>query len=895
MYGAILIMARTDRTTNKRLLIRRARRASEAIVLAMACLAPWAFGAVDAWAQFGLDLGIVLLASLAAPIAWGSDRGRGLPCIPSLALAGLVLLALAQAVPLPGGLLRWVAPGAHALRTGLTPGAPGRVRGDAAPPVAPPAAAVSQDPDATLGTAMQLAAAWVLFQAVLGLGGGRDSFRRFGRATAVNAALLALYAMVQSLTWSGKIYGIRPTLQTNGWMTGGPFVCHGHLAAYLNIGLGFALGLLLSSRLPGAEHRWGSRHDSGLELWPACAAGLIVAGVIASHSRGGFLSMMTAAAVMVPFLGRGVARIGAGLATILALVALFLVALGSASPFQRLATILDAGTTGFGGRVEIWEAALQAWRDHPFWGTGLGSFPAATSPYFRHDHGVFFSHAENEYVQMLVEGGPVGLGLALLALASIARLGLRARAAAASPRSRALVLGALFGGLALAIKSLGDFPLHIPGVAVTAVILGAHLCRLGLEGRVPGPDPGSGAPRAIAAGLVSLIMIGLGLAASVHGFRLARAEARVAASGIPLPGTVMPSADRVDFARDDLERMRAALERALQDRPDWAEGYLRLGDTFLGLYEQMAWEWLGESQEVEPAHRALLADSLWLHGVVHASGANGRATIDGLLEHEPIRRYLVPAVRCYLEARRCCPALALSHARLASLDYLLERGEPMRVHAGRALRQVGSDRRLIALIARVAYQANEPDLVARCWREALEVGGEDWAWIADAAGVELRPEQILDQVLPPGSRYALRFADRLYSSPADRAIRERFLQAALARLPDEPGLSPADRLWLEAQARARLGERERARVQMEAALRSEPLRGDWREEFVGWLIAWDDLEEAHQQALIGCQLSPGHAGLLRALRVSVEVLARGRRGVPSPGRGIRTGTGSEEF
>jgi O-antigen ligase/tetratricopeptide (TPR) repeat protein len=882
-------VTRTNWATDERLLIHRARQVSEAIVLASACLAPWAFGAVDAWARFGLDLGIVLLAVLAVLIGRGSNRGRGLPCIPSLALAGLVLLALAQAVPLPGSLLRWAAPGTYALRASLTPGVPERAGGDEVPPVVPPSATMSQDPDATLGTAMRLAAAWVLFQAVLGLGGGPASFRRFGLATAANAALLALFAMVQSLTWSGKIYGIRPTLHTNGWMTGGPFVCHSHLAAYLNIGLGFALGLLLSTRLPGAGHRWGSRRDLGSRLWPACAAGLIVAGVIASHSRVGFLAMMTAAAAMVFSLGRGFARLGNGLAAMLALVALFLVALGSISPFQRLATIPDAGTSGFDGRVEIWGAALQAWRVHPLWGTGLGSFPASTSPYFEHDHGVFYSHSEDEYVQMLVEGGVVGLGLALLALASIARLGLRARGAAASPHARILVLGGLFGGLALAVQSLSDFPLHIPGVAVNAVILCAHLCRLGLEARRTGSDPGSVAPRAIPAGLVHLTMIGLGLTTSVHGFRLARVEARIAGAGLPLPGTRMPTADRGDFARDDLERMRAALERALRDRPDWAEGYLRLGGILLSLYEQTAREWIKESQEVEPANRALLADYLWLHGVVHASGDDRRATADGLLEHEPIRRYLVPAARCFLEARRCCPVLALSHARLASLDYLLERGEPVRVHAGRALRLVGSDVRLIALIARVAFQAGEPDLVARCWRRALEVGGENWAWIADTAGAELQPEQILDQVLPPGGRYALRFADRLYSTPEDRVIRDRFLRTALARLPDEPGLGSAERLWLEAQARARLGERERARPQMEAALRSEPLRGDWREEFVDWLIAWGDPEEAHRQALNGTQLSPGHSGLRRALQATVEVLARGRPGGLSPDREIRHG------
>ena len=334
---------------------------------------------------------------------------------------------------------------------------------------------------------MQLAAAWVLFQAVLGLGGGPASFRRFGLATAANAALLALFAMVQSLTWSGKIYGIRPTLHTNGWMTGGPFVCHSHLAAYLNIGLGFALGLLLSSRVPGAGHRWGSRRDLGSRLWSCLCRGpdrgrrhrLALAGRLPGDDDRGRGDGVLPGSRVRPARERPRRHARAG-------------RLVPGRPGQHLALPAAGddpgrGHTGFDGRVEIWGAAIQAWRVHPLWGTGLGSFPASTAPYFEHDHGVFYSHSEDEYVQMLVEGGVVGLGLALLALASIARLGLRAWVAAASPHARALVLGGLFGGLALAVQSLSDFPLHIPGVAVTAVILCATSA--GWASRPAGPAP----------------------------------------------------------------------------------------------------------------------------------------------------------------------------------------------------------------------------------------------------------------------------------------------------------------------------------------------------------------------------------------------------------------------
>src|SRR5258705_13933162 len=92
------------------ILVRRSKQASQAILITMACLAPWAFGAVEAWAEFVLFLGIFLLAILALVIRAGTDRVRALVCLPSVALGGLVLLAALQAAPLPPGVLKRISP-----------------------------------------------------------------------------------------------------------------------------------------------------------------------------------------------------------------------------------------------------------------------------------------------------------------------------------------------------------------------------------------------------------------------------------------------------------------------------------------------------------------------------------------------------------------------------------------------------------------------------------------------------------------------------------------------------------------------------------------------------------------------------------------------------------------
>ena len=162
-------------------IVRRLGMASEAITLVMACLVPWAYGAVDEWAETALDAGVVLLAILGLGIAALSGNWRRMASVPSVLLAGLVVLALAQAAPLPTGLPRILSPATASLREGLAPSVPQAVGGDPGPGVAPPSSTLSLDPDATRHAAAQLAAAWVLFQCVLLGHGNPEALRRFAR------------------------------------------------------------------------------------------------------------------------------------------------------------------------------------------------------------------------------------------------------------------------------------------------------------------------------------------------------------------------------------------------------------------------------------------------------------------------------------------------------------------------------------------------------------------------------------------------------------------------------------------------------------------------------------------------------------------------------------------
>ena len=889
-------------------------RLSELILILLVCLAPWAYGSVEAWAELVLYAGIALLTILNDRRSSGCNLSGPLDRLPGLALAGLVLLALFQAMPLQRGVLSWIAPSSSAFRAQLLPDQPEHLLGDTDVAVALPAATLSLEPDSTLQAAARLCAAWLFFQAVLGLKGTPGVSLRIARAVVLNATLLAVFAIVQGLTWNGRIYWVGPApASVSSWSAGGPFLSHSHLAAYLNMGLGLALGLLL-------QGNWRDflRRDS-TKLWTAYAAAIIAAGVIISHSRSGFLGLLAASFLLACYLRRRLIPLGLGLAIVLVMIGLCLALLGGSSSFgSRLATIVDVDNEGYLSRIGIWRGALQAWWARPLWGSGFGVFPVAIIPYLTHRSLGFFARAENEYVDMLVEGGAIGFMLVLAFLAGIGRLALRAIRYLPSAQKRGLIGGAVFGLIALSVQSFADFAPHVPAVGVLAVVLCGLIAR---DGRAVGmvvaehavepshaPSPNHSSPirsisnpvarpskskglldagtnRRPAIGLPGpnswlstqpswLGSVVLSIFLVSHAYRDAWIENRLDRAGLPAPGAYLTSVGTLETATWGLDDYRLALQDALRRRPNWSEGHLRLGLVHLGLYRQMTSEWLDDS-EVDLNDINRMAEPLWLLGTMHERPEQATAPVENLdlLDIEPVKSQLIPAAHCFLEARRCSPFLALPHAEIAALDYLLASGDSLPMYAARALILSGNDVPLLTYLAQIAVQAGDRKLAAQCWRKSLQANPSGWTEIADAARMVLSSDEILTEVATDGGD-AIRFADRLYPDADERPVRDRFFQVAIERFAESRETITAEQLFLEAHALASLDQSVRAGKQMEAALALEPARAAWREEYIEWLLHWGRADEAHAQALKGRYFSPESQAIRDAVDRTAEVLAR---------------------
>ncbi len=264
-----------------------------------------------------------------------------------------------------------------------------------------------------------------------------------------------------------------------GWLSG-TFASRTALAGALEAGTFLALGLLVWGR--------GGAAVKILLLWVS-AAGFV--GLSLSLSRSAYLGVPVglAAFALLSFL---VVRRGAHTHRgLLAAGALLLVALS-------LALALAAGAESFSVRLRLTELRLDEYREKlwfltvppmlsldPWFGAGPNMFDQLSLRY----RGVGFEakpvHAHNDWLQLLVEYGRVGLALGLaFFLVHVAagwrnalRLAREMPAAGLLPQSTTLGLatGSVGAAVAVGVHAFFDYGLHIPAVAMVAALCGGWL------------------------------------------------------------------------------------------------------------------------------------------------------------------------------------------------------------------------------------------------------------------------------------------------------------------------------------------------------------------------------------------------------------------------------------
>lgn len=451
-------------------------RILEAAVWCLLAWLPLAFGGVQPVSHAALELGAGGLASLfvvrclVAPIVlrWSWSF---------VALALFLSLIAIQAAPGSAEVLGGLAPENLRLWSEMT----------SDPALGQPLlrAPLSLNPAATATDLRLLCALAVLFLVSAQVLAERGALRRFLSAMVIVGAVVAVVALLQDLTGAESLLWLR---KAQGKATAGPFVHYGHFSQFLNLTLGAGLGLLLC-RLADRDQRnhyvvedlvrdLGApdrRTDLGLFAFFVAA----VVAICLSRSRNGVLSMIVGGAATAFLLHRTryLRGMGWSLAALGGTAFLVLLLVGFDPVYERLHTLEDESVYSF--RLAIAHDALGAFPRFAWLGSGQGTFADVFPMFDTTERPGRAEHAENQFLELLVETGIVGFALVSTFVVSILVPWLR-RLRDHRDGSDGALFGLLFGIVAVGFHATSDFGLRIPAVvALAMVMLGAVVGRTG--------------------------------------------------------------------------------------------------------------------------------------------------------------------------------------------------------------------------------------------------------------------------------------------------------------------------------------------------------------------------------------------------------------------------------
>ena len=824
----------------------RAVLAARFLLLLVIVLTPWLFGGVQAVVQLGI-CGIVLAALVCWLIAlYTGGQTRIFVPIASIPLLCGIIFGLMQLIPLKPSVLRQLAP------TAARHWEP--IAGETAPTVDGPLfdapATVSLYPASTRHDAALLALATTVFLLGAHFFASRKAQVWLWATVALNGAALTVFGIVQQLTWNGRLYwSIEPTQVTKAF---GPYVNHNNAAGYLSMCLAGAIGLLLLSparnRASGGRNGRGSTGSTAVDSLRSSAAvrlaamlltGTIAAGIACSLSRGAFVSTVGAAIVTVLtmfFVQRNFKQAWLIGAAVL-LAALLVGWLGMSDTVQtRMASLLDQRANP-DERLVHWQETLTAVPDFWLTGSGLGTYRYIYRYYEKRLGEEWFYHAENQYLEALVEGGILGIGLLIAAIALIAAAALHVARSERSGSGQAFALAAVFAVTTQLIHGFFDFGLYLPAnMLLFALICGAVV---GRARRWPG------SPYRLA---------------SFVELRSLRVTALVVVSLIVqcvYPLVEIGSIAALDSARAKLDALteNASLQarelaiiefgNAVRKRRDDAEAQSTLARMWIEQYRRRAYEDVkqSDSSRSEAELRRLTDVSMLRRRAYELIKAGDTDGLERLRQAPIVRNHLRPAFEHMFLARRSCPIMPHVHLKLAELCFLVQ-DPSAETRYLKPLADLAPHRPDLAYRAGLLHYGSERnDLAFQSWRASLSRSSRFADDILSLSRKRADMPTVIEKVIPELPELLLHLAQRQFPASESLETHHLLLDAAEHALQQNDPFEP-ETLYLHGLLSAMQDEPAKAVKYYRQALAVHPDRHRWRYEFAILLEQRGQLQEA---------------------------------------------------
>ena len=694
-------------------------------------VAPWFMGSIHASVQIWLFRGVML--SLICGIAALLFDGKTRLSFPLLLIPMLLMLLLIcqQLRPHNQPTLVKRSPKVAELREQLLPLPDSdeyRMTREILPETQSSAdpAPTSIYPAATRHQLSLLVLAVSAFLAAVALFRERIVIYLFGMATICNACILAMIGIAMRLNPHILVFGF----WSNNRGTFSTFLNRNNAAGYLGMCLGLAVFFLLwyffrSDREIEDSHRWDKRYEHNFMtaqqvfayrftrmlaagvLTNVLLAGILIAGIFVSMSRGGSLAMGVALLIgfLVVFATRRfkLSMLGFALVGLMGLGLLFWAGMDERVQ-QRLETIVTGDNSA---RPRNWSNAIDTARDFQWRGTGFGTYQYANllNDEFAKNNQVFV-RAENQYIEIFLDLGIWGLLLLLASLVIAIALCWRLIWMQHDDWLSALGCGLLVAILTQAIASLFDFGLYtMSNILLLAVCCGILSAVFPVHGRSKNQVIVDEKMKLTWSHHASRI----GLIAAICIFLVFTHWGNQEITNIHRIDLAIERLDKVGAYRtappDDLADAISQLDATVQNRPDDATATRVLADAQIGLYRQSIYRDLLEVSDVDMSEDEIWAQTSLIN--VHASLGNLRRLgftdpAQIIREHPAVNQYLRPAFANLVRSRQSNPMFVGTHSIIAELVPILDRNDSQQEFERQAIERMTT---VVPLSAQAWYVA----------------------------------------------------------------------------------------------------------------------------------------------------------------------------------------------
>lgn len=864
-------------------------------------LLPWAFGGVYTQAQFYVSLALV-----AALVCWWVDLAASLRRTEFTPLALLpllcgLLLGIAQMLPLAEATGKAAAPLQHEIYDTAY---------SAVVVDQEPIFALSLDREATWNQVRLLILAVASLLLAAGLFQRREDVMLFLLAVTTNGIALTFFALIQKVTWNGKIYWTWAPLF--GGSAFGPFVNRNNAAGYLLLCLAGAVGLLI--------YVWNNQQHTGprpiisreMPIWRqwqqhfllqvaeitasklGClfACGFLAFGIIATLSRGGVIALLLAGIFTVLMYGLARKPKTGGLLFVPVLIMVILLTswIGFfdelTARFEQARVDEVVAGDEMDMRVESWTQSLRSRSTVGLFGSGLGTYPAINRMFGEQREIGITEYAENQFVQSLVDGGWPALTLVVLGVLLTTYSALFLLFRGFSPATLATGGAGAFLAASQTVAGSFDFGWYIPantllGAALVGIVgyqshYLAHRLKQVTALRFHLPRWFANLSSLAAFALCVLVAVDLYSVSRIDALWLAQ-PAELTPQNLPAPQT-----------DEQIERYLAVKSRRT------ATWFNKLGQLYLHRARLGYFDLLCSATPLETLSeekRQQVKDNLWgltvlprMQEQAYRSEEEGGYAAARNFRTQPFFQDLALAFECFVNSTRLKPAQPETLSRMSQLQFLFNQQQSSEQLSSLANRLAPNNLGLQFTSGMTRLYERRPAEAAAHFRRILELAPEEYNRVVillkgftGRITTALDDQLIATEVLPADPDLLYRYATERLA--ADNPLREELLSRANELLGDVIA-SNYEGLILKANILLATGDRPGGIRQLDAAVISEPYNEPNRFRLAQLLLEEGELTAAKkhaEQLLLINSKSAAYAELLKKVNDLIE-LERSRPG-----------------